>query len=480
MLILPLKFVRTEDKNLIGENLFNLSKLKHLDFPVIESVIAIPPVEAFKKIVDRFRRQNARLKDHIGNISQAMSDIKIPESLENFSIVHFSDSDKTIKVNTSLLWSNLLSKWVFELTSKIERDDKDIFKFTPQLIIFSANFTGFGRGYFDEDRDHVVIKTDSGSLDFNMSQEIENLIILGNKKLILPQVYYWVIEDGKSGVPGGIKIIKLAPFTQSFPDENEKIEDTVQIRPKKSLPKTATKIILDHKTGMLNGLDSDGILLKIEKTDEESINSELTKIQNFQKNLKIIFYPDFKSNEFKELDFAKSFLFFRNKKKLDISVVIPKTYSIESFLKAKTDFASLGIYSKGSLKIWKEFSTAVDFLMMDEYLEAGFDGALINLDEIGRIVTGVDPQTIRDEPKRDWIKSIELFLKELKFGRLIKENKQVLVYGILAENEELLGYFIKSGVWGVVFRQNVADAFKEHIAYLESLHLKKLTYAKVE
>jgi hypothetical protein len=87
---------------------------------------------------------------------------------------------------------------------------------------------------------------------------------------------------------------------------------------------------------------------------------------------------------------------------------------------------------------------------------------------------------IRDEPKRDWIKTVELFLKELKFSRLIKENKQVLVHGVLAENEELLGYFIKSGVWGVAFRQNVADAFKQHIAYLESLHMKKLTYAKVE
>lgn len=474
MLILPLKFVRTEDKNLIGENLFNLSKLKHLDFPVIESVIAIPPVETFKKVVEKFNRQHARLKDHIGNITQAMNDLKIPESLENFSVMHFSDSDKTIKVNISLLWSNLLSKWILELTSKIERGEKDLFKFTPQLIIFSANFTGFGRGYFDEDRDHVVIKIDNGSLDFNMSQEIENLIILGNKKLILPQVYYWVIEDGK------IKIIKLAPFTQSFPDEKEKIEDTVQIKPRRSVPKTATKIIMDHKNGMLNDLNSDGVLLKIEKTDAESISAEITKIQNFQKNLKIIFYPDFKNDEFKDLDFAKSFLFFRNKKKLDISVVLPKTYSIESFLKSKTDFASLGIYSKGSLKIWKEFSTAADFLMMDEYLDAGFDGALINLDEIARIVTGVDPQLIRDEPKRDWIKTVELFLKELKFSRLIKENKQVLVYGVLAENEELLGYFIKSGVWGVAFRQNVADAFKEHIAYLESLHMKKLTYAKVE
>ncbi len=474
MLILPLKFVRTEDKNLIGENLFNLSKLKHLDFPVIESVIAIPPVEIFKKVVEKFNRQHARLKDYIGNITQSMNDIKIPESLENFSLVHFSDSDKTIKVNISLLWSNLLSKWILELTSKIERDEKNLFRFTPQLIIFSADFTGFGRGYFDEDRDHVVIKIDNGSLDFNMSQEIENLIILGNKKLVLPQVYYWVIEDGK------IKIIKLAPFTQSFPDEKEKLEDTVQIKPRRSLPKTATKIIMDHKNGMLNDLNSDGVLLKIEKTDAESINTELTKIQNFQKNLKVIFYPDFKNNEFKDLDFAKSFLFFRNKKKLDISVVLPKTYSIESFLKSKTDFASLGIYSKGSLKIWKEFSTAADFLMMDEYLDAGFDGALINLDEIARIVTGVDPQLIRDEPKRDWIKTVELFLKELKFNRLIKENKQVLVYGVLAENEELLGYFIKSGVWGVAFRQNVADAFKQHIAYLESLHMKKLTYAKVE
>jgi CBS domain-containing protein len=102
-----------------------------------------------------------------------------------------------------------------------------------------------------------VIKIDNGSLDFNMSQEIENLIILGNKKLVLPQVYYWVIEDGK------IKIIKLAPFTQSFPDEKEKLEDTVQIKPRRSVPKTATKIITDHKFNGVPVVDKEGSLVGI-------------------------------------------------------------------------------------------------------------------------------------------------------------------------------------------------------------------------
>jgi hypothetical protein len=149
-------------------------------------------------------------------------------------------------------------------------------------------------------------------------------------------------------------------------------------------------------------------------------------------------------------------------------------------LKMKTDFASLGIYSKGTLKIWKEFKTAADFLLMDQYIDAGFDGAVLNLDWIGKMVTGVEPEEIKSSPKLDWLKSMELFMKELNFLKLTKQNKQVLLAGILAENEELLGYFIKSGVWGAAFKQNVLNAFREHIGFLESLTMKKLHHVKID
>jgi hypothetical protein len=474
MLILPLRFVRTEDKHLVGANLFNLARLSHFDFPVIESVIVIPPSEEFKKIIEKFKRLNTKLTDNLNNIKQAVSGIKIPDSLENFSVIQFSDSEKAVKVNTGLLWSNLLGKWSYELISKLERNEKDLYKFTPQLVIFSANFTAYGRGYFDEDRDHVVIKVDKGNLDFSKSQEIENLIILGNKKLMLPQVYYWVIEEGK------IKLIKLSPFTQSLPERDEEIGNTVEVKPKVRVVKTATKIFLDYKDGVLSDLNCDGVLLRIEKTSPDAIDLKLNKVLNFQKNLKVIFYPDYPRGEGKDLDFAKSFLFFRNKKKIDASVVLPSTDSVDSFLKMKTDFASLGIYSKGTLKIWKEFKTAADFLLMDQYIDAGFDGAVLNLDWIGKMVTGVEPEEIKSSPKLDWLKSMELFMKELNFLKLTKQNKQVLLAGILAENEELLGYFIKSGVWGAAFKQNVLNAFREHIGFLESLTMKKLHHVKID
>lgn len=476
MLILPLKFIREEDKKVIGANLFNLAKLNHNGFSVVECVVAVAPQETFKKVIEKYQKNFHNLKDQINNLNKSLMELQIPESLKRFDLGRFSESGKIINANIYALWQNLLQKWSSELISKIERGEKNILEFTPQMIVFSSNFPTLGIGFFDEDRGHVVIKVDKGKLEFKESEEIEKMILAGNKKLLLPQVYFWVIEDGK------IKIIKIAPFTQSVEKKEKEIMLVVPLQTGSSNLKTATKIFLDYKDEVLSDLNSHGIILRVESINIDAIGAKISKLLNLRSDLKVIFYPGFGMDSIKNLEFAKIFLFFRNKqslvhgikKKLDASIVLPRTVSKDEYIKLKTDFASIGIYSKGSLKIWKEFGLVQDFLNLDDYLDAGFDGALIDLDKIVRLVTGVDAEVFLKEPKIDWISAVEKFFIELGFSKLAKNHKQVMVIGESVQNEELLNYFIKSGVWGIGFKKNILEALHEHISFIEKQTVKKL------
>lgn len=474
MLILPLKFIREEDKKVVGMNLFNLAKLDHTGLSVVESAVAIPPHDLFQKVIHKYQKHFPVLGDQIDNIKRSIMELEVPASLKNFNLVEYSKEARALNVDINSLWGNLLGKWAKELISKIERGEKNLLDFTPQLVVFSSNFSALGSGFFDEDRGHVVIKVDNGKPGFKESEEIERLILAGNKKLFLPQVFFWVIEDGKMGAPGGIKIIKILPYTQSEPKTEKKNEQlsSEQIK-RRPVIKTATKILLDYQGGNVD-LNCDGVFLRLEKFDADFVNEKISKLAGIGDNPTVIFYPQFTEGQIQDLQFAKTFLFFRNKKKLDASVVLPQTFSKDEFLKIKTDFASVGIYSKGTLKIWKEFETVQDFLNLDDYLDAGFDGALINLDKIIQIVTGVDTEKFLIEPKIDRTSSVEKFFKELGFNKLVKNHKQVLIIGKSIQNEEILNFFIKSGVWGITLEKNVLEGLREHISFLEKLSVKKL------
>ena len=476
MLILPLKFIREEDKKTVGSNLYHLAKLGHLGLPVVESVIVVPPVKDFEKVINKYLKHNINIKDNLNNIKSELLGLQFPESLKSIEQIAANSGDSKFIVNISKLWENLLSKWVYEITSKIERNIKNILELTPQLVVFSANFTAFGKGYFDEDREHAVIKVDHGQINFQTSSAIENLIIVGNKKLLLSQVYYWGIEDNK------IKIVKVAPFTQSSIEE--KNDKTETIAPVKHVEehsiKTATKIFVDFKDEQLLNFSADGIVYKVSKNDIDNISEKLNSALKVNPQLKIILDPNFSLSSDKILEFAKTFLFFRNKKKLDIQIIFPETYSVNDFLNLKREYASLGIYSKGSLKIWKQFNTVADFLNIDDYLDAGFDGAIINLDKVCQIVCGVDAQIFLESPQIDWIIAMEKYFKEMQFVKLIKNHKQILITGSISRNEELLNFFVRSGIWGISFENSVAQGMKEHIAFLEKQNLKKLNSIKVQ
>lgn len=474
MIIIPLKYIREEDKKTIGTSLYNLAKLLHSGVPVIDSVVAIPPSILFEKILNKYLKYSPNIKDYLGNFREEFLNLKMPEGLKNFQMSAHTKKQSHLTINISRLWITLLQKWCNELISKIERGEKQFREFTPQLVIYPGEFKSQGKGYFDEDREHIVIKTEKGRLSNLDLQKIENIILQGNKKLLLPQVYDWVLDKDI------LKIIKVSPYTQSLGEETLSQNGQPEVKPENPLLKTATKIFLDFRDEALTQPDCDGIFLRILNPHPDEITKTISSIEKFHKNIKFFFYPEFDAHSDNVLEFAKSLIFFRNKKKLDAQIVLPVTYSIDQFLNLKREYASFDIYSKGTLKIWKEFRNISDFLNVEDYLDAGFDGALINLDEIAKLVTGVSSEKILSQPKLDWIISIEKFLKELGLPKLTKNNKPILVAGKLLQSEELLNYLIKFGVWGLIFETNSISGIREHVRFLERQALGKLITVEIK
>lgn len=472
MLILPLRFIREEDKKTVGSNIYHLAKLSHLGLPVVESVVAIPPIDEIQKSLHILMRPHVNITDHLEKVKSEVLKLPLPDSLKNLEIYDTSEIAK-FTLNFKALWQNLLEKWTAEIISKIERGEKNILQLTPQLVIFSANFTAVGSAFFDEDKSHAVINTSQGKLTFAASQAIENIVIVGNKKLLLPQIYHWAIVENK------IKIIKVAPFTQAIyektlPEETLSQPARTPARSDRKLPKTATKIFANYTGGSSAEYFADGTIFNIRSLDIDIVNQQIESILKLGNSDKFIFNLDLPNTSINNLEYAKLFTFFKNKKKLDVQIVLPQTYSLDQYLQLKRDFASLGVYSKGQLKLWKQFNALADFMNLDSYLEAGFDGALIDLDKISEMVIGLKPEEVISNIKSDWISALEKFFKQIGLSKILKSGRQVLIKGKLLQSEELLNYFVKSGVWGLASDSSLTDSLKEHVSYLEKLHVKKL------
>ena len=86
-------------------------------------------------------------------------------------------------------------------------------------------------------------------------QKINKLVLEGNKKLLIPQIYQFLL------IKNNLKLIKLSPFTQSIPLSNEK-DITIPKPEQKKLIKSAVKLFLNLSSGYAVGENLDGILIE--------------------------------------------------------------------------------------------------------------------------------------------------------------------------------------------------------------------------
>lgn len=474
MSILPIKSIREEDIFFVGANLVNLAKLYQNDLGEAQGIVITPPDFRLKTVLEHFHfSQKEIFEQSLHLVKREIQKIEPPDKLE-----------KALKgrVNLKKLWLSLLETWLSEIRSRIWREGfypgltNDL---SAQPVFFTNKITAAGEAYFDFVLKHASIKINFGQLAPEQIAQIEEIVQKGNQKLYLPQVYHW-INDGK------IRIVKVAPFTQ-FPqpqsdfigsrlNQGQQEESFLNLKSSQLPLGLAVKIFLDLSQGYPRVTSLDGVIIKGEKiTGKERKIAKLAETAaNFPKIPVIYRLADINENsqprgtlrliqqESLLKGEAEVFLFARNKKRLlNCQLAVPFVRSVGEFLQLKRDLASLSLSRKGTLKMWLELMVPENIINLEDYLVAGFDGAIINLDEMAAMLGGFDPQA----------KSLLKFLED-GIRILNRASVPIIFSGELALNDEVLNFLFDKGIWGVVVELSFAHGIHEQLEFAQKLHLK--------
>ncbi len=212
---LPLNQILEIDQPIFGANLFNLSKLIRENVPVIPGIAVSPPEIILQTILKHTEQKSHEVfEQKLDIIKNELAKIPIPNELDTVirKIKNFYLNGNFIK-SKETLWKSLLLIYLNEIRSRIWREgfnDKLISNLSAQPIFFLDKNLSKAKAYFDPDLSEVVISSPE-KIDPQILKKIDEIVMLSNKKLVLPQIYSFVILSKKP------YIIGLTPFTQSLP-----------------------------------------------------------------------------------------------------------------------------------------------------------------------------------------------------------------------------------------------------------------------
>lgn len=478
MNILPIRTLSESDQPIFGINLLNLAKLQRVGLSVASGVAISPPPILLNTLLKHIEKVDKEVfEQRLTIIKKDVSALKIPVELSealckynNFFI------DGTLLKKKEEAWIKLLEIWLNEIRSKIWREgfsEGTLSSLSPQAVFFIPGKCLKILAYFNPDLNEVEIKSDE-KINPVFLKKIDQFVIEGNKKLFLPQVYYFLIYENN------LSLVKLLPFTQTLP--NAKLPEVIIPKDKQNkLVKSAVKLFLNLSDGFTISTNLDGVLIEGEKIKgvEDTIFKLVESALSFPGKPIIYKLPEGASsfiNQNKILkDAVDSFLTARNiKNLLNIELAIPRVCSTDELLQIKRELASMGVSRRGTLKYWLEFAVPENILNIEDYLDAGIDGVIVDLDNLQKLLGGYDSRETEFYQKQ--VKALISFLKP-SFKVLHKVTIPVLVKGQLAIFPDVLDFLIENGVWGVVVNSPVeAESLPEHFAWLEKrMVLKKFS-----
>lgn len=477
MEVLPIKSIREEDAPLVGNNLISLAKLYQEGIGVCDGIVVLPPHFKLKTVLEHFQYKHKEVfEQSLHIIKSEIKKIEVPEELRKALAIK--------KIDVSKVWTNLLDGWVEEIRARIWKEGffKGITEnLTAQPIFFTNKILNSGEAYFDFTLKHSAIKPSHGTLIPHQIFEIEDLVKKANKKLFLPHIYHF-IYDGK------IRLVKVLPFTQYPKKDDDLILTKAENEPRgEDFKKTSIKVFIDLSENFKVYKFINGVIIHAEKiinhemklanlseiASEYAPNPVIYKLADVKQNdgdirgsLRLIHQENLLKKE------AEAFLFARNKKQLiNAQIAIPYVRSINEFLQIKRNLASLGISRKGSLKMWVELAVPENIINLEQYLIAGFDGAIINLDELSSLLGGFDSSK---EEGIYYAKQVDSLLKFIEDGlkMLHKAKIPVIFSGSLSLNEDILKFLIAKGVWGVVVDLTNVSHIHEQLHFFEAHYIK--------
>ncbi len=456
--LLPLDKVREEDAPLVGENIVNLAKLANLGFPVEEGLVVCPPEVKFRTILKHYDLGNREL------FEQSLEIIK----------AEFFNIESPSKEIPQKVWTELLGDWIQELRTNIWRGGLGgNLGLSAQIVFPVRKVLLTGQASLRSGR--VIIESEA-AIDKKLEDELVDLIKKANQKLFLPFIYNFLIDQKKH-----ILLTGIAPYIPQDNQDWEIPQDLNQL-PKIKV-KSSFKVFLDLSEGLEVVVEADGILVCSEKIVgfDQKVWKLVETAQSFPESLIIFKLSDLVDQKrgvrgslrlIHQPDLLKEdvgvLLFARNTKKLiNISVAVPFVRSQNEFLQIKRDLAVLGASRKGSLKLWLECSVAENMINIEDYLTAGLDGLILNLDELSQGLGGFDLSVPESIFYQKQVSALIKFLEE-PIKKIHKSKILIIALGSLALHDEVLKFLVEKGVFGVVADLASAKSFGEHLQFLEN------------
>lgn len=491
MMILPIKLISETDQPIFGGNLYNLAKLERFNLPVGKGLAISPPEIILQTILGHFKDSKIEvIEQRLEIIRKEVLKIPIPDNLNKELMDLLGKKDKNLGFliagnfieKRGLVWIKLLEIWLTQILSFVWRmgfAQNLSSHLTAQTIFVTNRKFEKIEAFFDPGTKDVVIKTDK-KLEPAILKKIDGFVLNANKKLFLPQIYKIIKTEGQ------IHLIGLVPFTQSLPASSEENIILPKEGQKKVL-KSAVKVFLNLSQGFVVGENIDGVLIEGERVKDwgnplDWFDNTAFKLAesalSFPGKPVIFKLPDVLDRDVRGVcrllnqqsllkQATDVFLFVRNKKNLlNLELAFPLVRNSNELLEIKKELASKGINRKGTLKFWLEAGVPENLINLNDYLDVGLDGIILNLDELQKNLGGYMVHVTA---------LVKFLAPTLKI--LHKERVPVLVKGELAVHHEVLDFLIEAGIWGLVANTPLeADNLPEQLSWSEKrMVLKKFS-----
>lgn len=418
MNVLPLRYIHDDDRTWLDLNIVNLAKLYHLNFPVAHSYVVIPPLGKFNK--------------------EQIHKVSIPENFKD----------------TPELWNKIIDEWVFDL----ER----LNHLKPKLISLVKKITSTGEIHIDKTKKDSVINIMTGNVTPKTLNQLDKLVFEMDKRLFLPYIYSFVLDTEN------LKFTKLTPLTHTEESSNPLDKEvykiySVQKNLEKNSAKTPIKIFKNLSTDFQIRENCDGLIINGNTYQTlDNLIFALVESSTTLPSLPIILNLSTKYGETLKKE-VEAFLFARREKKLlNLSLLVPFCHSIDEFLRIKRDLAVLGVSRKGSLKIWLELALPENFLNIEEYIIAGIDGVVFNLNKLNDQLIGVsefNPELRLGYKRKE---GLLRFIEE-PLSVLNKAKIPVIASGELVEDSEILKFLISKGVCGINIKSKDSSNYHDYL-----------------
>ncbi len=502
--VLPIRVLTDQDVLIFGSLSVSLGKLSRLGFPVAPGIAVTSPHLKLKTTLEHFDFGSKEVfQQSLTLVKKEIKKIFVPEILirevgQHKSFLLHGEKIRGVKA----LWSALLDIWLDQIKERLWNsgfypgitDNLD-----PKVVAFVKSAEAFAVSCEDSFRDDVVVNTKSGKVHPTDLKKIVELTTLANKKLFIPNEYEWVIDRG-------VKLVGIKPYTSSpaVQDLSVTLSETKGIyssaAPQNDKIKSAVKVFFDLSEGFTIEKNIDGIYIASEKIFDLNkphdsfenlvfrvVESAITfpdspvflkladKSEGMGKvrgSLRLLHQKSLFDPLLQVLDFARHKASLRLpggslKKGLNnVHIVIPFVRGVTELLQIKRELAAKKLMRKASLQYWMEVAVPENIINMEDYLLAGIDGVVLNLDELIAHLNGFD---LLEGELSLYKNEVDGLIKFLEDGiRLLHKSKTPFIAdGSLALYPKVLEFLVEKGVYGLVVAKYEAHSAKDLLYQVE-------------